>query len=102
MVETIQERKERQRHANLDKLRGLRLIDDEFMRCIFRDNKGFLNGGAVINSGTMMLNETTFSGNSATYGGAIYNNGDIVLKDVSLLTGTDTVLTPPASQRFSQ
>jgi len=61
-------------------------------RCIFRDNKGFLNGGAVINNGTMMLNETTFSGNSATYGGAIYNNGDIVLKDVSLLTGTDTVL----------
>ena len=38
MAETAQERKDRERQEDLAKLRGLRPIDDDFMRCIFRDN----------------------------------------------------------------
>ena len=38
MAETTQERKDRERQEDLAKLRGLRPIDDDFMRCIFRDN----------------------------------------------------------------
>lgn len=38
MVETIEQRKARERQEDLARLRGLRPIDDDFMRCIFRDN----------------------------------------------------------------
>ena len=38
MVETAQQMKERERQEDLARLRGLRPIDDDFMRCIFRDN----------------------------------------------------------------
>jgi hypothetical protein len=36
--ETVQQIKERERQEDLARLRGLRPIDDDFMRCIFRDN----------------------------------------------------------------
>ena len=36
--ESDQERKARERQEDLARLRGLRPIDDDFMRCIFRDN----------------------------------------------------------------
>ena len=38
MSETAEQRKIRQRQEDLARLRGLRPIDDDFMRCIFRDN----------------------------------------------------------------
>ena len=38
MAETVQQIKERERQEDLARLRGLRPIDDDFMRCIFRDN----------------------------------------------------------------
>ncbi len=38
MSKNNQERIEREHQEDLAKLRGLRLIDDDFMRCIFRDN----------------------------------------------------------------
>ena len=38
MRETVEERKIRERQEDLARLRGLRPIDDDFMRCIFRDN----------------------------------------------------------------
>ena len=38
MVETDQQRRDRERQEDLEKLKGLRPIDDDFMRCIFRDN----------------------------------------------------------------
>ena len=38
MIETEQQRKERERQEDLAKLRGLRPMDDDFMRCIFKDN----------------------------------------------------------------
>lgn len=38
MTETEQQRKERERQEDLAKLRGLRPMDDDFMRCIFKDN----------------------------------------------------------------
>lgn len=37
-VETKQQRKEREHQEDLQRLRGLRPIDDDFMRCIFKDN----------------------------------------------------------------
>lgn len=39
MFEAAQDRRDRERQEDLAKLRGLRPIDDDFMRCIFRDNK---------------------------------------------------------------
>ena len=38
MAETGQQRRERERQEDLAKLRGLRPMDDDFMRCIFKDN----------------------------------------------------------------
>jgi len=38
MMETEQQRKERERQEDLARLRGLRPLDDDFMRCIFKDN----------------------------------------------------------------
>ena len=38
MKETEEQRKIRERQEDLARLRGLRPIDDDFMRCIFRDN----------------------------------------------------------------
>lgn len=38
MRETVEERKIRDRQEDLARLRGLWPIDDDFMRCIFRDN----------------------------------------------------------------
>lgn len=38
VVETEEQRKERERQEDLQRLRGLRPIDDDFMRCIFKDN----------------------------------------------------------------
>ena len=37
-METEQQRKERERKEDLQRLRGLRPIDDDFMRCLFREN----------------------------------------------------------------
>lgn len=37
-METEAQRKEREHQEDLQRLRGLRPIDDDFMRCIFRDN----------------------------------------------------------------
>jgi hypothetical protein len=38
LAETVQQIKEREHQEDLARLRGLRPIDDDFMRCIFRDN----------------------------------------------------------------
>lgn len=38
MNETKQQRKERERQEDLQRLKGLRPIDDDFMRCLFKDN----------------------------------------------------------------
>jgi len=38
MYETEKQKKERERQEDLQRLRGLRTIDDDFMRCLFKDN----------------------------------------------------------------
>lgn len=38
MYGTEQQRKERERQEDLQRLRGFRPIDDDFMRCLFKDN----------------------------------------------------------------
>lgn len=38
MLETEQQRRERKRQEDLQRLRELRPIDDDFMRCLFKDN----------------------------------------------------------------
>ena len=38
MPETEQQRKERNRQEDLQRLRGFRPMDDDFMRCIFKDD----------------------------------------------------------------
>lgn len=38
MSEVEQQRKERERQEDLQRLRGFRPIDDDFMRCLFKDN----------------------------------------------------------------
>jgi predicted transposase/invertase (TIGR01784 family) len=39
MSETVEQKKQRLRQEYLQRLRGMRPIDDDFMRCIFKDNK---------------------------------------------------------------
>jgi fibronectin-binding autotransporter adhesin len=41
-------------------------------------------GGAVVNNGTLTLNECTLTGNTATNGGAIYNTGALTLTNSTL------------------
>lgn len=38
MNETKQQRKEREHQEDLQRLKELRPIDDDFMRCLFKDN----------------------------------------------------------------
>ncbi len=38
MIDSLEERKAQQRQRDLARLRGLRPIDDDFLRCILRDN----------------------------------------------------------------
>lgn len=38
MNETTQQTKEREHQEDLQRLKGLRPIDDDFMRCIFKEN----------------------------------------------------------------
>ena len=38
VLETEEQRKIREREEDLQRLRGLRPIDDDFMRCLFREN----------------------------------------------------------------
>lgn len=37
-METLEQIKERERQEDLQRLRGFRPIDDDFMRCLFKDN----------------------------------------------------------------
>ena len=54
-----------------------------------------LQGGAVWNdansSGTVAISGSTFSGNAAGQGGAVYNAGNMKLENVTLATASDTV-----------
>ena len=43
------------------------------------DQGGFLGGGGISNSESLLITGTTISGNSASYGGGIYNNFDATL-----------------------
>ena len=38
IFESEEQRKSREREEDLQRLRGLRPIDDDFMRCLFREN----------------------------------------------------------------
>lgn len=38
MSETVLQRKEREHQEDLQRLRGFRPMDDDFMRCLFKDN----------------------------------------------------------------
>ena len=43
------------------------------------DQGGFMAGGGISNSESLLITGTTISGNSASYGGGIYNNFDATL-----------------------
>ena len=53
--------------------------------CIISGN--FSGGGAISNGGTATINGTTFSKNTASYGGAVYNFGTLELKSNTIVTG---------------
>ncbi|MCL4253556.1 MAG: hypothetical protein KJ043_07240, partial [Anaerolineae bacterium] len=42
-------------------------------------NDGGLGGGSIINSGTLIANNNTFTNNIGGYGGALYNTGSVTL-----------------------
>ena len=53
---------------------------------------GFSNGGAIFNEGSATLTDSTFSGNSAGNGGAIYNAGSATLTG-STFSGNSAAIT---------
>ena len=60
--------------------------------CTFQDNKG-QNGGAIYNTSTMTITNTSFTNNTATgLGGAIYNTGTMTITDTSFTNNTATGL----------
>ena len=48
----------------------------------FSDNSAE-RGGVIYNWGELSISESSFSGNSADWGGAIYNGGELVIRDSS-------------------
>jgi len=68
--------------------------------CMFTGNGGATTaqGGAIWNNwtdygpnGVVTISGCTFSGNAARQGGAVYNDGNMKLEDVTLATESDTV-----------
>ncbi len=53
---------------------------------VFKDNIASGSGGAVLNEGTMTITDSTFTGNSAEKGGAIYNDGVVTLVGTNTFT----------------
>jgi len=45
------------------------------------NNANGVKGGAIYNNGVLVLNNCTFVNNKATFGGAIYNNGTMILNN---------------------
>ncbi|MFI3241327.1 MAG: autotransporter domain-containing protein [Alphaproteobacteria bacterium] len=61
---------------------------------LFESNTSKKIGGAIMNDGNLTLTDVTFDGNSAKYGGAIYNEDEssLTLKGTTTLaTATDTI-----------
>lgn len=57
----------------------------------FNDNTASANAGAIYNEGTITLDGVTFDGNTATTnGGAIYNTGTLTITDTSFLSNNAT------------
>ncbi|HEY6198477.1 MAG TPA: right-handed parallel beta-helix repeat-containing protein, partial [Candidatus Binatia bacterium] len=57
----------------------------EVNNCIITGN--FSGGGAISNAGTATISGTTFSKNTASYGGAVYNYGTLELLSNTIVTG---------------
>ena len=47
----------------------------------FRNNSSSMQGGAVYSSGSLTLDNCTFSGNKAVSGGGVYCNGDLTITE---------------------
>ncbi len=63
-----------------------------YTNCTFTGNSASNNGGAIFNGWYITLEESIFTGNTATLGGAIYNTGTInITGDVSFITELDTI-----------
>ena len=45
------------------------------------------NGGGIYNEGTLTLNNSTVSGNYASYGGGIYNEGTLIINNSTVSGG---------------
>ncbi len=54
-------------------------------RCVFKDNTTSFRGGAIQNSGNLVLNAVSFTNNSANGpgGGALFNNGQLAMQNCS-------------------
>ncbi len=55
---------------------------------IFKDNQSLLQGGAIHNTGTVVLENCTISNNRAVSGGGIYNGGNLFLIDCKVYGNT--------------
>ncbi|CAN5758666.1 hypothetical protein BH23CHL8_BH23CHL8_07820 [soil metagenome] len=51
---------------------------------------GVLDGGGVVNKGTLVLRRVVVRGNRATNGGGLYNDGALTLRDSSVVRNTVT------------
>lgn len=56
-------------------------VNTTVLHCVFAGNTAKENGGGIYNEygSTMLLKNCTFSGNTAAYGGAVYNQNDLIL-----------------------
>ena len=57
--------------------------------CTFTSNTA-TNGGVIYNDGTLTVNQSTFTGNTATNGGAIKNQGNLNLNNSNFTSNTAT------------
>jgi hypothetical protein len=59
-------------------------------QCTVNGNVGSYRAGAIDNSGTLNINQSTITGNSGTGAGGIYNNGDINLTECTVAGNAST------------
>lgn len=63
-------------------------VDISVTHCIFTQNKTFRQGGAIDNTGKMLLENCKIYANSAFSGGGVFNSGIMTISDCSIYGNT--------------
>ena len=63
--------------------------------CLFENNGCKLDGGAIVNKADLIISDVEFKGNTSRIGSAIYNRGNLLIKNHILLSDNSSVFYNP-------